>query len=60
VVGIEPDGAHIPHLWLNSAYSPHHLNEHVTITYGLLIIKRGNIFFDLIVVLVGRFAHGQL
>ena len=39
VVGIKPDGAHVPYLWLMPAYSLHHFNKHLAIFYGLLIIK---------------------
>src|SRR4030095_8304894 len=57
VVGIKPDSAHIPHLWLMPAYSLHHFNKHLAIFYGLLIIKRSNIVFDSTVVLRSYFVY---
>src|SRR6187402_407139 len=46
MVGIKPDRAHIPHLWLMPAYALHHFNKHLAIFYGLLIIQGSNIVFD--------------
>lgn len=39
VIGIKPDGAHIPYLWLTPAYSLHHFDQRLGIFYALLIIE---------------------
>ena len=37
MVGIKPDSAHIPQLWLMPADSLHHFKQRFSIFYGLLI-----------------------
>ncbi len=46
VVGIKPNRSLIPYLWLMTADSLHHFNQHKGILDGLLVIKRRNIVFD--------------
>jgi hypothetical protein len=57
MVGIKPDGTAIPHLWLMSAYSLYHFNQHKAIFYGFLIIKRRNKVFDCAILWSSCFVH---